>query len=143
MIFREATIQDIPQIQSVRNSVHENTLSDPLLVTDADCAGYLSKRGKGWVCETDTRIAGFAIADVTGHNIWALFVRPEFEKKGIGKQLHDLMINWYFEQTQEAVWLSTASHTRAEQFYRQAGWHETGMHGTKEIRFVMTFDKWK
>ena len=143
MTFREATIQDISQIQSVRNSMHENTLSDPSLVSDADCAEYLTKRGKGWVCETDNQVAGFAIADVAGHNIWALFVRPEFEKKGIGKQLHDMMMDWYFEQTQETVWLSTAFYTRAEQFYRKAGWNETGIHGTKEIKFEMTFDKWK
>lgn len=37
MIIREAKIEDIAQIQIVRNSVKENTLSDPNLVTDKDC----------------------------------------------------------------------------------------------------------
>lgn len=37
MAFREATLQDIPQIQIVRYSVKENVLSDPGLVTDEDC----------------------------------------------------------------------------------------------------------
>ena len=32
MIFREAINSDIDQIQSVRNSVTENTLSDPTLI---------------------------------------------------------------------------------------------------------------
>ena len=36
MIFRETQITDIPQIQIVRNSVKENTLSDPALVPDKD-----------------------------------------------------------------------------------------------------------
>ena len=37
MTFREANNTDIKQIQIVRNAVTENTLSDPGLVTDADC----------------------------------------------------------------------------------------------------------
>ena len=143
MIFREATIQDIPQIQRVRNSVQENTLSGSSLVIDADCAEYLAQRGKGWVCEAENGVIAFAIADIKDHNIWALFVNPKFEKKGIGKQLHDLMMDWYFKQTQEPVWLSTAFGTRAEQFYRKTGWMETGTHGTKEIKFEMTPEKWK
>ena len=59
MLFREASIPDIPQIQIVRNSVRENTLSDPGLVTDADCADYLTRRGKGWVCTVDDLVVGF------------------------------------------------------------------------------------
>jgi GNAT superfamily N-acetyltransferase len=93
MIFREAQAPDIPQIQMVRNLVKENTLSDPGLVTDEDCENYLLNRGKGWVCEIENRIVGFAIVDVVDHNVWALFVHPEFEKKGIGGKLHDAMLN--------------------------------------------------
>ena len=47
MRIREAKIGDIKQIQFVRNSVRENTLSDPKLVTDQDCEEFISKRGKG------------------------------------------------------------------------------------------------
>jgi len=81
MIFREAEINDIPQIQIVRNSVKENTLSDPALVTDEDCKEFMTERGKGWVCEIDKTIVGFAIADLKDNNIWALFLDPAFEKK--------------------------------------------------------------
>ena len=37
MIFREATIADIPQIQIVRNAVTQNVLSNPALVPDSRC----------------------------------------------------------------------------------------------------------
>lgn len=60
MVFREAKIEDIKQIQVVRNSVNENTLSNPDIVTDADCEEFLFHRGKGWVCEIDNQIVGFA-----------------------------------------------------------------------------------
>ncbi len=142
MIFREATIEDIPQIQIVRNSVTENTLSDPALVPDKDCEEFMFVRGKGWVCEIDKQITGFAVADLKENNIWALFLLPAFEKQGIGKRLHDMMIDWYFTQTKDNVWLGTSPNTRAERFYRKAGWKEIGTHGKGEIKFEMSFDEW-
>jgi GNAT superfamily N-acetyltransferase len=143
MTIREAVVADIRQMQAVRNAVKENTLSDPALVTDKDCEEFITIRGKGWVCEMHGQIAGFAIADLKDHNIWALFLRPEFEGRGIGRQLHDTMLNWYFLQTRESVWLGTSPKTRAEQFYRKAGWLEIGTHGKGEIKFEMTFEDWE
>ncbi len=142
MIFREAKIDDIKQIQIVRNSVTENTLSNPNLVSDEDCHEFLFQRGKGWVCEINNEIIGFSIVDLKENNIWALFIHPIFEKKGIGKQLHKLMLDWYFSQTNKTVWLGTAPETRAEVFYRKQGWAVIGMHGS-EIKFEMTFENWK
>ena len=142
MIIREAQIDDINQIQIVRNSVIENTLSAPNLVRDEDCKEFMTVKGKGWVCEIDNQIVGFAIADLKEKNIWALFLNPKFEKKGIGQLLHKTMLDWYFTQTRDTVWLGTAFNTRAEKFYRKAGWTEVGTNGTKEIKFEMTFDDW-
>ena len=142
MIIREAKIEDIKQIQIVRTSVTENTSSNPNLVTDEACEEFITKRGKGQVCEIDAQIVGFAIADLKENNVWALFLDPKFEKKGIGQQLHNTMLDWYFKQTEEKIWLGTAFNTRAEQFYRKAGWTEVGTHGTKEIKFEMSYIEW-
>ena len=143
MIFREAQITDIPQIQVVRNAVKENTLSDPSLVPDKDVEDYITRRGKGWVCEIERTIVGFSIVSITDHNVWALFMDPRYEKKGIGRQLHDDMLNWYFAQTSIDLWLSTSPGSRAEEFYRKAGWIETGIYGKGEIKFEMTATAWK
>lgn len=143
MRIREATIADIPQIQVVRHSVKENILSNPALVTDADCEDYLTRRGKGWVCEAAGDIVGFAIADLQENNIWALFLVPEYEGKGIGKRLHDTMLDWYFSATQKTVWLGTAAKTRAEGFYRHLGWKDVGRHGIGEIKFEMEYVAWQ
>jgi GNAT superfamily N-acetyltransferase len=142
MIIREAVIEDIQQIQLVRNAVMENRLSSTDLVTNKDCEEFITVKGKGWVSESGSRIVGFSIADLKDHNIWALFVRPDFEGRGIGRQLHDVMLDWYFSRTKETVWLGTAPNTRAETFYRKAGWTETGIHGKGEIKFEMTFNDW-
>ena len=142
MIFREATIADIKQIQEVRNAVKENMLSDPALVSDEDCMLFLTQKGKGWVCEMNNAIVGFAIVDLKGNNIWALFLKPESSGKGIGKRLHQLMLDWYFTQTKDKVWLGTAPNTRAAEFYRRLGWKETGLH-SKELKFEMTYEDWQ
>jgi GNAT superfamily N-acetyltransferase len=143
MIFRIAESGDIKQIQVVRNAVKENMLSNPGLVTDKDCVEYLTLRGKGWVCEINNAVIAFAIADLIDNNIWALFVHPDFEGNGIGKALHDTMMDWYFSQQKEMVWLSTDVNTKAEKFYRKQGWKETGLYGKTEIKFEMTKDIWQ
>lgn len=142
MKIRVAEIKDIPQIQMVRNLVTENRLSDPALVPDSDVQDYMNHRGKGWVCEINGGVVGFAIADLIENNIWALFIHPDFERMGIGKKLHDEMLNWYFSRTDKTLWLGTAPKTRAEMFYRKAGWKEAGIHGKGEIKFEMTKEDW-
>ena len=88
-------------------------------------------------------IVGFSIVDLKDKNVWALFLRPEFEKQGFGRKLHDIMLNWYFEQTKTNIWLGTSPNTRAEIFYRKAGWTEIGTHGNGEIKFEMSYKNWK
>ncbi|WP_262708127.1 GNAT family N-acetyltransferase [Flavobacterium silvisoli] len=91
----------------------------------------------------DCQIVGFAIADLKEQNIWALFVHPEHDKKGIGRKLHDLMLEWYFSQNLETVWLGTAPGTRAEGFYKKMGWKPTGRHGSNEVKFEMNHSHWQ
>ncbi|RZJ70904.1 GNAT family N-acetyltransferase [Flavobacterium sp.] len=142
MGLREAILADIEQIQIVRNAVKENTLSNPALVSDDDCREFLFERGKGWIFEIGSRIVGFSIADLKDENIWALFVHPDHDQKGIGRQLHDVMLDWYFSQNKKYVWLGTSPNTRAEKFYELSGWSKNGFHGS-EIKFEMTAENWK
>lgn len=142
MIFREAKVADIKQIQVVRNAVKENTLSKPALVTDLDCEVFMTIRGKGWVCEVDNTIVGFSIADLRENNIWALFIHPDFDNRGIGRKLHDVMLDWYFAQTKQKVWLGTSPNTRAEIFYTKSGWAKMGIVNKGEVKFEMTYDRW-
>lgn len=138
MNFRRATVEDIEGMFVVRMAVLENRLSDPALVTHAACRAMLLEKGAGWVCEVEGRLVGFAIVDLTRSNIWALFVEPPFERKGIGRKLHDLMVTWSFAAGQSRLWLSTGPGTRAEAFYRKAGWIETGIEQNGEIRFELS-----
>ena len=142
MVIREALVADIEQMQVIRNAVKENRLSNPNIIQSKEYEEMILQKGKGWVCEINKIIVGFAFVDLQQHNIWALFVDPEFERRGVGKALHDTMLNWYFVQTREVVWLSTAAGTRAEVFYRKAGWKEVGLYGKGEIKFEMNYKNW-
>ncbi|MBG6234315.1 GNAT superfamily N-acetyltransferase [Pedobacter sp. CAN_A7] len=142
-IFRAAEFSDIKQMQVVRHLVKENMLSSPDLVTDEDVAFYLNEKGKGWVCEVNGNVVGFSIIDLRDKSVWALFVNPEFAEKGIGKELHRQMINWYFEQTKNNVVLGTSKNTRAERFYQLQGWTSVGSYPNGEIKLEMSYHSWK
>ena len=139
MHYRMANLNDWQAIHVVRMSVTENVLSDPLKVTETDYKSMISERGRGWVCEVDGEIIGFSIVDLQEQNIWALFLLPTFEGKGIGKKLHDLMMNWTAAQGLKSVWLSTTPGTRAEGFYRKMGWKDKGLLQNGEIKFEWYF----
>ena len=135
MQIREAQLADIAPMSAVRLAVKENVLSDPALVTYADYVDHLARRGKGWVAEVAGRIVGFAIVDVLNHNVWALFVHPDCEGRGIGRALHDTLLAWYFQQTPTPLGLGTEPGTRAAAFYRKAGWRDLGLQQDGEVRF--------
>jgi GNAT superfamily N-acetyltransferase len=143
MLFRKATIADIPGMSRVRMAVKENVLSNPDRVAAEDYREMLEDKGAGWVCEIHETIVGFAIVDFSDLNIWALFVDPNHDKKGIGRKLHDLMLNYSFELGVDKLWLSTGPGTRAETFYRKAGWEQTGITQSGEIRFEMDSTMYK
>ncbi len=142
--FKFALIEHIPAMHSVRMSVKENALSNPLLVTEQDYVDMLSTKGNGWACFAGENLLGFSIVDLHEKNIWALFVAPGFESQRIGRNLHDLMLDWSFEQDGiHSLWLSTAPGTRAERFYQTAGWKNTGRTKSGEVRFEMEKILWK
>ncbi len=143
MTFREATIADIDPIHAVRMSVKENVLVNLSLVTKEDYLRLLTQDGKGFVCETEHGIVAFSIVDTVKKNVWALFVHPDFEAKGIGSTIHNLMLDWYFSREQETLWLSTDAKTRADNFYRTAGWKEVMRFGKNEIKFEFSYQTWK
>lgn len=140
--FREAEEHDIPRMQVIRNAVKENVLSDPGRIRNEDYVPYLGAAGKTWLCEWNQTVVGFAAADLQKNNIWALFVHPAFENQGVGKQLHALMLQWYFSTTDQKVWLSTAPASRAEEFYLRQGWTPAGTTPDGEVKFEMTAGQW-
>lgn len=138
--FRRAVSADIPAMSAIRLSVQENVLSDPARVTLQMYEDYLDRQGRGWVAEVDGVIAAFSYADREHASIWALFVSPEYEGRGLGKALLELAVNWLFGLGHEHVTLSTTPGTRADRFYAAQGWARTstGSEGRgNEVGYVL------
>lgn len=135
MLFREATTKDVPEIMKVRLSVRENRLSDPSRVTAEICVEYLTDIGRGWVCEVDGRVVGFSIASRVDASIWALFVLPEFEGRGIGRSLLELAVDWLFDEGAYEISLSTDPQTRADRFYLAQGWIRSDILPNGEVQY--------
>lgn len=133
--FRPALLTDIAPMHRVRLAVRENPLNNPLLVTPADYAAILTGRGAGWVAEEAGEVVGFAIVDAVARNVWALFVDPVFEQRGIGRELFRQVVAWATAQHLPHLWLSTAPGTRAEGFYAAAGWTRTRLTAGGEVQF--------
>lgn len=139
--IRVAAEADIEAMHRIRLAVRENRLVDPAMVQPEDYRRMMREDGRGWVAEADGRIVGFALADLRRGNVWALFVDPECEGRGIGRRLHDGMMDWMFAAGAARVWLGTDAGTRAEALYRAAGWVAAGeYHG--EARYEMSRDAW-
>jgi GNAT superfamily N-acetyltransferase len=134
MTIRLAADDDIPQMQRIRSSVHENRLSDPSRVRTEHYRAML-RSGRGWVCEVDGRITGFAVVDLMAASLWALFVDPAYERRGIGRQLHDSAVEWLFAAGVGRITLTTDPGTRAEHFYQSAGWECVGHAEMGEMRY--------
>jgi len=120
----------------VRMAVRENRLRSTV-ITEDHYTSTLETTGRGWVAEVDGQVVGFAIGNAETGNIWALFVDPGHEGRGHGRALHDAMVEWLFSRGLRHLWLGTDPDTRAERFYRAAGWRFTGKAANGETLYEL------
>lgn len=109
----------------IRAGVRENRLRDPSRVKLEDVRWYVGNPGL-FVWEEDGKIVGFSAADPRNGNIFALFIEEKYEGRGIGRALLERACNVLIEARCPRIWLTTWPGTRAERFYRKAGWRVTG-----------------
>jgi GNAT superfamily N-acetyltransferase len=130
IIFREAAAADMPGISRVRTSVVENLLTtaqlEELGITNASVAASFLADSKGWVALQGEEIVAFSIADRATQSIFALFVLPGYEGRGIGSMLLDSALGWLWDNGAERAWLTTGPGTKAVRFYEKRGWTCTG-----------------
>ena len=135
-VLRQATIDDIAAMHGVRLSVLEN---QPVfsIISEDDYRKHLEELGRGWVVEIQGEVVGFAIANATDGNVWALFVHPDHERRGYGRRLHDAMVSWLWKQGLSKLWLTTDPGTRAQGFYESAGWCLAGSASNGQLLYEL------
>ncbi len=88
-----------------------------------------------WVAEVGGQAVGFSMADRARGCVFALFVLPGFEGRGVGTGLADLAEAALFERN-EAIWLETERTSRAAAFYRRRGFVESGAAPPGDVRLA-------
>lgn len=131
---RRATAGDIDHLIRIRGAVRENRLRDPTSVTRADYDWFVSRQ-LVWLAEADGRIAGFSAGDPRDGTIWALFVDPRFEGRGLGAILLQRVCDDLKADGHAVLRLSTDPGTRAARLYGRLGWDAQGLLPDGEMAF--------
>lgn len=134
ILTRPAQISDIESIFDVRTSVVENHLSreemQQMGITESVVADMIEHSQCAWVATVNDKIIGFSMILADEGCLFAAFVLPEYEGRGIGRRLVQLAEHELFKH-HATVWLETDKNSRAAQFYRQLGWgNQTDINGT-------------
>jgi ribosomal protein S18 acetylase RimI-like enzyme len=132
---RPAVAADIDELIRIRAAVRENRLREPGSVTRADYDWFVS-RGLVWVCESAGQVAGFSAGDPRDGTIWALFVDPDCEGRGLGAELLDRACADLKAGGFSTVTLSTDPGTKAARLYQRLGWRDEGLLPDGEVRFA-------
>jgi GNAT superfamily N-acetyltransferase len=132
--IRRARHDERGRISEIRFAVQENRLGDPTLVTAEDYAWFTEHPGI-WVWEEGGQILGVSAGDPRDGTIWALFVDPGCERRGVGRALFEAACDTLRRAGHRTAMLTTDSGTRAERFYRAAGWKVVGTSHRGELIF--------
>jgi len=135
--IRPATPVDVPGLFEVRTSVAENALSGNELaalgITEVSIAEMIGQAPCAWVADEDGRIVGFSMVDLDEGALFAAFVLPSHEGRGIGRRLARPAEEVLFER-HAVAWLETGKATRAAGFYRRLGWCKERDIGGGDVR---------
>lgn len=145
MLIRPTTAADLPELFQLRAQTRENALSPEYLATlgitpETAATGLASGDTRGWLCEIDGRIVGFASGDRTSGEMLVLAILPDFEGRGIGRRLLNEVTGWLQHCGCPRIWLTANPDPdgRAHGFYRRCGWVPTGeISGDDEVLQLM------
>lgn len=140
--IRRATGADVEALFDVRTSVRENHQSRQELaaigVTPESVAEMLRTTSGAWLAEEDGRALAFSMADAAQGTVFAMFVRPGHEGRGLGRTLLHEAERWLFSRGWEEIWLLTGSDPalRAVGFYLHLGWKAAGLQADGQTKYV-------
>jgi GNAT superfamily N-acetyltransferase len=134
-MIRKAVRADYPRISEIRLSVRENILATSKYEGVDRTANWIFDNAAFWVWEEDGAIQGFSAADPRNGEIFALFIHPAYERRGIGRALLPLSCQILRDGGHAVATLTTEPGTRAERFYRRDGWTEIGREDDGQIIF--------
>jgi ribosomal protein S18 acetylase RimI-like enzyme len=130
MKIRPIAAADVNRLFDVRVSVRENAVTRDELaclgITPASTiAAVSSGELSGFLCEVVGVTVGFALANVRTQELAVIAVLPEFERRGIGRELLQRTEGILWNAGCDSIWLWTSpAPTRAIALYERNGWTE-------------------
>ena len=135
MTFREITTNDMQAIFAVRVATWHNEHGLEELtrmgITQKSVRQRMEDSHRGWLCEVDGRVIGFAMGDRKTGEMWVIAVLREYEGQGAGKTLLALVEKWLRGEGWKEIWLTTDTDEgfHAVGFYRHQGWEDWKIEG--------------
>lgn len=131
--YRPALDSDIPACVDLRGRTRQNAISAARLaemgITVASWAADVrSGVLPGHVCLDGDRIAGYCFGDKASGEVVVLALLPDYESRGIGRHLLDLVVQQLHGFGHRRLFLGCAADpaARSHGFYRHLGWVSTG-----------------
>ncbi len=86
--------------------------------------------------EVDGEVVGFSLVDLVAGEVFALFVRPEWQALGFGARLLAAAETALFRK-HALIWLVTdgAPSVRANAFYQAQGWRQVAQLQGTDVRY--------
>jgi len=133
LTYRPAQPEDAAECVSVRGATRENAYSEEQLRSigiTAKSWGDNIRSGAlpGHVCMSGGNIVGYCFGSRDAGEIEVLVVLPNFEDRGIGRELLERMTRRLAELGHRRLFLgcSPVPTSRSYGFYRHLGWRSTG-----------------
>ena len=128
LTYREIGAHDIASLFVVRIATRENTYTmdglERLGITEASVTDMIKTTHRGWLCEVDKQVVGFAMGNRKNGEMWVIAVLPDYEGKGVGKELLIRVEDWLWSEGWDEICLTTDidPSLRAYGFYKSQGW---------------------
>ncbi|MBW3163717.1 GNAT family N-acetyltransferase [Ferrimonas balearica] len=133
--LRRAGLADIASLQAIRHRISEYPAERDR--PDTLYARYLSRQGRGWLGNDGQGDRGFVVVNLNDCSIWALYVDPDCQGKGLGRVLLQQGCRYLFWRGARRISLRTLAHTSALGFYQHLGWHVEQQHEAGQLELVL------
>lgn len=137
---RPATAADVEALFDIRTGVTQNHLSREQMaqmgIDAAALATTLSAAPCAWLAEVEGQPVAFSMVDLDDACLFALFVRPSHEGRGLGSAVLAPAEAALFAR-HARIWLSTDGREviRANGFYRRHGWQVVAVLEDGDVRY--------
>lgn len=131
--FRKALAEDAAECVIVRGQTRQNAFNEEQLrsigVTVESWAEEIRSGAlPGHVCTVDGAIVGYCFGKSATGEIVVLAILPDFEDRGIGRELLSRTVNDLGKHGHSRLFLGCSPYpeSRSYGFYRHLGWRSTG-----------------